>query len=481
VLKTERSGPTPPHPPKKKKNPGGHPQTPGMGLRPLHLRWLFGGSRCREPLGWALTCLKGSLGRAPAQSIVAAALLLALTSLGAAPASAAPVVTDGGVQNNFPNGMVFSVHAQGTSEITSIRLLYKIFPDGTSAIARPEFTQGTAVDANLALADTSALYLPPGTVIEYQWEVTDADGNKTTTEKQSFFYDDVRFQWQKVGGEGMTIYYYSGSQGDATDMHAVAEQAISDAEALLGTTVPFEVQVWAYDSTGDMRPALQRISPGFESQIITQGVKVASNTVLVLGNVSFDTLRHELTHVVTGQAGESPLGHLPAWLDEGTAVHGQQNEGGYADEIEQAIDRGNVLSVREITSYPGEASKINLFYGEAWSLVSYLVDTYGEAKFAQLFADIKAGKGVDKSFEAVYGFDQDGLDNKWREANGLPARETPAPTTAAPSLTTVPTVAPAKSGSGGGTSSGTIIAIAAAVIVLAGIVGVGGITLARKL
>ena len=415
------------------------------------------------------------------KSVFAAAILLAFFAFADSPAiAAAPTVTDNGVQNNFPDGMVFRVHAEGAS-ITNVRLLYKILPDGTSASARPDFTPGSTVDTSVTLGNPDTLYLPPGTVIEYSWEVTDADGAKATTTQQSFFYDDVRFQWQKADGNGMTIYYYSGSQGDASDMHAVAEKAISDAEGLLGTTVPFDVQVWVYDSTDDMRPALQRTSPGFESQIITQGVRVASNTVLVLGNVSFDTLRHELTHVVTAEAGESPLGHLPAWLDEGTAVHGQLDQGGYRDAIEQAINRGNVLSVREITSYPGDASKINLFYGEAWSIVSYLVDTYGDAKYAQLFADIKAGKGVDKSFEAVYGFDQDGLDNAWREANGLPARVTPEPTTEAPSATTVPTLAPVKSGSGGGTSTGTILAIAAAVIVLAGVVGVGGITLARKL
>jgi len=415
------------------------------------------------------------------KSVFAAAIVLAFFAFGASPAAAAaPTVTDGGVQNNFPDGMVFSVHAEGVA-ITNVRLLYKILPDGTSASARPDFTPSAKVDATVTLGNPATLYLPPGTVIEYSWEVTDSGGAKATTEQQSFFYDDVRFQWQKVDGTGMTIYYYSGSEDDATNMHTVAEKAIADAEGLLGTTVPFDVQVWVYDSTDDMRPALQRTSPGFESQIITQGVRVATNTVLVLGNVSFDTLRHELTHVVTAEAGESPLGHLPAWLDEGTAVHGQLDQGGYKDAIEQAINRGNVLSVREITSYPGDASKINLFYGEAWSLVSYLVDTYGDAKYAQLFADIKAGKGVDKSFEAVYGFDQDGLDNAWREANGLPARVTPAPTTEAPSATTVPTLAPVKSGGDDGTSIGTVIAIAAAVIVLAGAVGLGGITLARKL
>ncbi|MEO8457937.1 MAG: peptidase MA family metallohydrolase [Chloroflexota bacterium] len=406
--------------------------------------------------------------------------VLSLLAFAPSPATAAgPTVVDGGVQDNFPDGMVFSVHAEGDT-ISKIRLLYKILPDGTSAIARPDLTAANSVDATVTIGGAQ-LYLPPGTVIQYQWEATDATGAVSTTEMQSFFYNDVRFPWKKVDGQGMTIYYYSGSDSDAADMHAVAEKAIADAEDLLNTTVPFEVQVWLYENQDDMRPALQRTSPGFESQIITEGVKVASNTVLVLGTSSSDTLRHELTHVVTGQAGDSPLGHLTTWLDEGTAVHGQLDPGGYKDAIDAGIADDNVLSVREITSYPGDASKIGIFYGEAWSIVSYLVDTYGKQKYAQLFADIKAGKGVDKSFQLVYGFDQDGLDNAWRFSKGLPARDTPAPTTTAPSSTTIPTLAPVTSTDSGGSSTTEIIAIALGVLLLAGVVGYGGIMFARRL
>lgn len=396
-----------------------------------------------------------------------------------ADANVGPTVT-GSVQNNFPDGMTFSVHAEGPAQITKVRLYYKILPDGTDAIAQPVFTPSTSVDGNDAIGG-SKVYLPPGTVVDYHWEATDAEGNTVQTEPQSFFYNDNRFDWKKLDrGDGVVLYYYSGSDSDASNMHDVALKAIGDAEALLGATVPFDVQIWIYDNQDDMRPALPKVSPGFESQIITEGIKVASNTVMILGNASYDTLRHELTHIVTGQAGDSPLGSLPVWLDEGTAVHAQQDQGGYRTAIEQALSSGNVLSVRQITAYPGDASQIELFYGEAWSLVSFLVDSYGQEKFAQLYADIKTGEGVDKAFQAVYGFDQDGLDNAWRVANGFSPRPTPAPTTPAPSVT--PIVAPATgSSSSDGTSTGTIIAIIAAVLVLAGLVGAGGITLARRL
>ncbi len=421
---------------------------------------------------------------AAALVIVALALTVLVSPTPQAVGAARPTVTDGGVENNFPDGMTFSFHAEGTAEITKVRLRYKILPDGTDAIAQPDFTPSTDVDGTYLIAGNipPVIYLPPGTVVDYHWEVTDADGNTAETEPQSFFYSDNRFDFKKLSeSDGVVLYYYSGSDSNAEDMHDVALKAIDDAEALLGTTVPFDVQVWIYDNQDDMRPALPRQSPGFESQIITEGIKVASNTVMVLGNVSFDTLRHELTHVVTGQAGDSALGSLPTWLDEGTAVHAQQDQGGYGSAIAQGLRDGDVLSVRQITAYPGDASQIELFYGEAWSLVSYLVDTYGQEKFARLFADIKTGKGVDKAFEAVYGFDQDGLDNAWRVANGLSPRPTPAPTTPAPSGTEIVASTPAASSSGGGASTGTVIAIAAAVALLALVVAAGGITVARRL
>jgi hypothetical protein len=207
-------------------------------------------------------------------------------------------------------------------------------------------------------------------------------------------------------------------------------------------------------------------------------VRVSSDTVLVLGNVSFSTLRHELAHVVTAIAGEGPYTSLPAWLDEGTAVYQQHDPEGFGAAVESAISRGNVLSLRSITSYPGDPDKVNLFYGQSWSVVSYLVDTYGEAKFAELFAEIKSGKTTDNALEAVYGFDQGGLDNEWRESHGLPAREAPADEGG----DETDGQSQAEAGSDdGGLSAMEIIALAVGVIVLAGTIGLGTIVLARRL
>jgi hypothetical protein len=413
------------------------------------------------------------------------ATTLAAIALSPAPAAAqsTPAITDGGVTNSFPDGMTFAVSAQSDSPIEELKLRYKILPDGTAAIGRPDFDPGTSVVTSLELGGED-LHLPPGTVIEYYWEATDADGDESRTETASFFYDDVRFQWTPLEADGVTVYYYSGSEGQAQAMLEAAGETISSMSQLLGGQIDFPVKVWIYDSVEDMRPALQRRSETYEASVITAGVRVATDTVLVLGNASFDTLKHELTHVVTAQAGESPLGTLPAWLDEGTAVYGQDDPGGFQDAIEQAIDRGNVFTVRQITSSPGDPDAVNLFYGQSWSLVKYLNDTYGPEKFAQLFAEVKSGKRIDDALEAVYGFDQDGLDNEWRAAHGLPPRETPEPTEDAQPGTTngaSESQDEPQAEDGGGTSAGVIIALAIGLVALAAAVGLAGWAVARRL
>ncbi len=189
--------------------------------------------------------------------------------------------------------------------------------------------------------------------------------------------------------------------------------------------------------------------------------------------------------VVTAIAGEGPFGNLPAWLDEGTAVYAQGNPEGFGDTVERAIDRGNVLSVRSITSYQGDPEKVNLFYGQSWSLVSFLIDTYGADDFAQLFAEIKGGVTTDAALETVYGFDQDGLDNEWRASVGLPPREGTAGDDEEP----VPTAPPSDGGDtgdatdegdGGGTSAGTIIGLTLAVLAVAAVIAFATRVLRRR-
>lgn len=386
----------------------------------------------------------------PRAALLAVWLAIALAALalaGPAGASAAGQIVDVKVENQFPSQVVFKATVTTDADLDRIELHYTILPDGTDAIGAAQFSPGRTATAEFNLGtNDGTTYIPAGTTIRYHWEATDTAGATVTSEEQQFQYLDNRFEWTPIVEGNLTLYYHSGSDEYARGLAGAGNDGLNRTGDLLGVTVPYPVHVFLYGSPDEMVPALMRRSQRFSELVTTGGVRVSSDTVFVAKGFedNEDTLRHELGHVVTRVAGIGAFGDLPAWLDEGVAVYSQRSPGsGYEGAIEDAISSGDVLSIRSIVAEPDDPTKVNVFYGEAWSLVKYLVDTYGQAKFATLFAEFKKGSTVDDALTAAYGFDALGLENAWRSANGLPevqaATGTPTATTSeTPAATRTP-------------------------------------------
>ncbi len=359
-----------------------------------------------------------------------AVLFLGTVVSPAASAQSGIEVTATDVVNSFPQEVVFRLSAHSEATIEEVTLHYQILPDGVRAYGRPDLTpaERVQVEFHLKANDPPRSYLAPGAEIDYFWEVEDGAGNKLTTEPATFVYEDIRFSWESVSEGNVSVYWYAGSRSSAESSLEVARETLDEMSALLGVTVDYPVKVWIYDSYEDMLPALVRRSEAHAQRVVVAGMRVSSDTILMQGEGDDDTLRHELTHIVTHVAGEGPYGSLPAWLDEGTAMYGQSEPGeGYTSALDRAVERDSLLSVRSMTAPTGDASKVTLFYGQAWSLVDFLIETYGSAKLAELYAVFKEGSTVDKALLKVYGFDQGGLEDAWRASLDLPPREGPTP------------------------------------------------------
>jgi len=437
---------------------------------------------------WMPPRLRGGVERILKRLLVLLGLAVLFLGTALSPTAAAqggPEVTAADVVNSFPEEVVFRLSAHSEATIEAVTLHYQILPDGVMAYGRPDFTPGerVQVDFHLKGNDPPRSYLAPGAEIDYFWEIEDGAGNKLTTEPATFIYEDTRFTWESASDGNVSIYWYSGSRSAAESSLEVARDTLDEMSALLGGTVDYPVKVWIYDSYEDMLPALVRRSEALEQRVVVAGELVSSDTVLMQGEGPGDTLRHELTHIVTHVAGEGPYGGLPTWLDEGTAMYAQSEPGeGFTSALDKAVERDSLLSVRSMTSPTGDSSKVTLFYGQAWSLVNFLIETYGPAKLAELFATFKEGSTADKALLKAYGFDQDGLEDAWRASLGLPPRQTPATTpTATPAATLTPaqpSPTPAGPQDGAGEDEfpwGTALGLAAAAVGLAGVslLGVG--------
>ena len=59
--------------------------------------------------------------------------------------------------------------------------------------------------------------------------------------------------------------------------------------------------------------------------------------------------------------------------------------------------------------------KSSLSYAQSYSLVEFLITSYGQGKMLELLNTFKQGSSYDGALEKVYGFDMDGLNTLWRD------------------------------------------------------------------
>ncbi len=325
---------------------------------------------------------------------------------------------------SFSEQIVFRLVAESTSEIEAITLTYRVGGESVTNRAYPEFEPAKQVEAEYVWRLQRG-EIPPGSDIEYTWRVEDADGNVLETEPVTFTYMDDRFTWQHLSEGKIILYWYDADQSFGERLLKSAVSSLTRLEENVGVELEKPVKIIVYQSKADMQEALIARGTIFEERIITLGTVVAPDIMLLHGtHAEVDrTIAHELTHIVVGLATENPYAEIPAWLNEGLAMY---NEGKLradnAKALQKAIRENRLHSVRSLTSVPGNPEEINLFYGEAYSVVDFLLSTYGKEKMSELLKVFKEGTLTDDALMKVYGFDQDELDARWRESIGAPPR-----------------------------------------------------------
>jgi hypothetical protein len=371
--------------------------------------------------------------------------------------------------NEFPVGVTFTLEFRAPAAPKEVRLFYELAPDGTGASAVAECNGTVTVTCSRTLVSGAGIFVIPGANITYYWEITDEAGNTLTTEEKLYVHEDTRFVFETLSEGNVTVYFYGGRRAQAEAVLSAAVETLARMGALEQTQVTFPVKVFVYQTAEEMQPA---IAPGGQGRgVAILGEVVYSDTAMVSADTeTLDVTRHELTHIVTREATKGPFG-VPDWMNEGTSVF-SQSDGlpGQDAELEAAIRSDRVLSLKELNSPAtgGVSSTVGLYYAQSGSIVQYLVETYGEEKYALLLKTFKEGSTPDKAFEAVYGFDQLGLENEWRASVGLEPRAPSATATPAPAPTKRPQATPASVGAintGDDSSDSTTPVVTIAIII----------------
>jgi hypothetical protein len=330
---------------------------------------------------------------------------------------------DTSAEVNFPASLKLSVSAQSDVNIVDMRLHYQVdrmsFAQVTSE-AFIEFAPSTEIYEEWELDMRRTGGLPPGSAVDYWWTLRDVSGDEIVTEPVRVWIEDDRYDWRSLTHGKVTIYWYAGEEAFAGELMTGAQQTLKRLAEDTGAAPERPVEIYVYASAQDLRGSM--IFP----QEWTGGVAFTRHGIIAIG-IPPDSLdwgerviAHELTHLVIHQITFNPYGDLPTWLDEGLAMYAEGPlQAGYANLLGYNVAEGNLISVRSLSSpFSANAEESALSYAQSYSLVEFLISNYGQEKMFELLATFKRGSGYDEALVKTYGFDMDGLYEKWRNYIG---------------------------------------------------------------
>lgn len=229
-------------------------------------------------------------------------------------------------------------------------------------------------------------------------------------------------QFEKYQTEHCEIYYFKDSLagkniGSIAEERESAFQRISD---LLDVNYTGKVRIFFFPDA-----KLKKKETGHTGD----GWAFSNNIVEVYNEKTKLDPFHELAHIISRE-----LGDPPAMFSEGFAVYVSEKLGsdalkylGHArsapDQVVLAyLERGKLIPLDQLFGYPEigpRKSKPKISYPQAASIVKYLAETRGVAKFRQVYQRLKSSskpkiiRKNQKIFEEIYGHSLSEIEQEW--------------------------------------------------------------------
>lgn len=361
------------------------------------------------------------------------------------PAPAPIEVLSATAVSEFPVGIRFKATAVGQNEITSIAVRFRIGLQSRGVYEYLDYRAADVIEGEVFWRTfTAGGYIPPETIITYNYEVEDSAGNLLTTEEQELIYEDVRFTWERVSDGPVTVAFHGPVRVRAEAVLQAITDTLVKMGPVLGAGIDDPIRVGLYNNQKEMLEALPPRSAAVGRELVTEGQAFSDvGTLLVLGGgrLALGTASHEVTHILNHRAGQSIFRRLPSWLHEGLAEYGNVDPGfSYDIALEFAVATDRLLPHLYMQTLPGDPEDVIIFYGQAKSIVRFMIDLEGEEGMRELLALHKEGVNMDDALFQVYGLDRLGLTNAWRAAIEAGPYELPEIAESRPTPVAYPTV-----------------------------------------
>ncbi len=225
--------------------------------------------------------------------------------------------------------------------------------------------------------------------------------------------------WLTIHSPPFVFYYRNGDLGSAEQLASMFRAADSDLTNKSGLKLARPVSVFLAPSQDIFDQLTNHAIPHWG-----EGVADPVRSVIILKSLSVSSqperlsrlVRHELTHVLVGQAVKRPEA-LPKWFNEGMAIHlsaDEQFTGGQA--ISKAIIGDSLIPLDEIDEVlEFHQAKAALAYEESYSFILYLGERFGFHSVVQLIPALNASDTFEQAFKENYDVDLFETELQWYE------------------------------------------------------------------
>ena len=127
---------------------------------------------------------------------------------------------------------------------------------------------------------------------------------------------------------------------------------------------------------------------------------------------------HELTHIVLGATYQdnSPV-HLPRWFNEGLCMfEAKQWNWQYRMLMTRICLKGDFIPLHELEySFPTDSVLLNKAYAQSFSLISFILNKYGQKSLRKITNALIQGEGFDQALYKAIGLDLYTLETNWKK------------------------------------------------------------------
>jgi hypothetical protein len=338
----------------------------------------------------------------------------------------------------FPETITFSIKAASDSPIQTLELEFGLTGRGCTPdinlVVPDDFSPATEINLTYTWDVGSVTDIPPGMRLWWDWRLVDEAGNEARSDKEWITWIDSIHEWKTLTSGNILLHWYRGTEAYNQDLMKTAETAREFLQNDIGAWPSEDINLYIYGSNQEMKDALV----GEPDWIGGLSYSENQRTILIgidPGNEKWGkaTIAHELTHTAIDGIMGGCFGTVPLWLNEGSAMNAEGPlEADYAAVLDDGIYYDTLFSLRSISyAYQYIDSDPTLTYAEAYSVVRYLIDSYGNKKIQRLLNRLGEGYTYDNALLDSLGVDMDGLEALWRKSIGAdPMRQTTPEATA---------------------------------------------------